>query len=489
MSIAFHKRLMTLKQPDGTELQVLGSGNQYAATFETLDGHTVVEDPATGFYEYAVTDAEGDELVATGITAGAVPSSAFKLAAGARASVSRRKVQVQESKLPPGGTRWEKRLAARRATPPGALAAPPKRTTVGDYVGLVLLIDFPDVSGTIPGEEVERYCNEQGYRGFGNNGSVYDYFHDVSNDKLRYTNVVAPYYTAQHKRDYYTNEAIEQPKRTRELIQEALRYHKTKGTIDFTKLTLDTAQCAYALNVFYAGPCVNNWAKGLWPHSFHLGTSFPLASNAYAHDYQITNIGSELSLGTFCHENGHMICDFPDLYDYGYESRGVGKWCLMCAGNFDEKNPTHVGAYLKYRAGWATVKPVATGTVQAKAPGNEFFIHNRTPHEYLLLENRTRTGRDASLPGQGLAIWHIDEQGDNSNEQGTAALHYECKLIQADGRDDLENGSNDGDASDLFGNGVAALVGGRWWDGTSTKLELSGIGVPGASIALSTKLL
>ena len=34
-----------------------------------------------------------------------------------------------------------------------------------------------------------------------------------------------------------------------------------------------------------------------------------------ARDYQMTDMTDELSLGTFCHENGHLIGDFPDLYD------------------------------------------------------------------------------------------------------------------------------------------------------------------------------
>ncbi len=37
--------------------------------------------------------------------------------------------------------------------------------------------------------------------------------------------------------------------------------------------------------------------------------------------------------------------------------------------------------------------------------------------EYYLLENRQRASRDAALPDDGLAIWHVDEDGDhNANE-------------------------------------------------------------------------
>jgi len=198
----------------------------------------------------------------------------------------------------------------------------------------------------------------------------------------------------------------------------------------------------------------------------------------------------ELSLGTFCHENGHMICDFPDLYDYGYESAGVGAFCLMCAGaNVDEKNPTHVNAYLKYRAGWAQSVTKVTAGLNATAPAgaNQFFLHRKGSTEYFIIENRYKTGRDQALPGSGLAIWHIDELGDNQNEQMTAALHYECSLAQADGRHDLENDPrNFGDATDLFGAGVNNHFGGgtnpnsKWWDGTASGLDINAISAANA---------
>ena len=120
-----------------------------------------------------------------------------------------------------------------------------------------------------------------------------------------------------------------------------------------------------------------------------------------------------------------MVCDFPDLYDYGTESNGVGDFCLMCFGGPD-KNPTEVSAYLKNEAGWTssltTMQPSTTYSLAAG--NNNFLIHQRSATEYFILENRQRTGRDAGLPDAGLAIWHVDELGNNSNEQMTAAMHY-----------------------------------------------------------------
>ena len=72
------------------------------------------------------------------------------------------------------------------------------------------------------------------------------------------------------------------------------------------------------------------------------------------------------------------------------------------------------------------------------AGSNDFAIYSRGGREYFLIENRRKAGRDAALPDEGLAIWHVDEDGDNSHEQMTAGSHYELSLEQADGLFQLE---------------------------------------------------
>ena len=121
---------------------------------------------------------------------------------------------ARESALRTAGRRCDQRREERRqqlrairamAAAGGPLLAPPQRQTVGDFVGLCLLIDFSDSPATIARDEVERFCNQPGYNGFGNHGSVFDFFHDNSIGRCRYTNVVAPYYRALHPKTYYTN--------------------------------------------------------------------------------------------------------------------------------------------------------------------------------------------------------------------------------------------------------------------------------------------
>ncbi|MFY9511512.1 MAG: M6 family metalloprotease domain-containing protein, partial [Rubrivivax sp.] len=373
----------------------------------------------------------------------------------------------------------------------GVMRAPPTRGTVGSFVGLCLLVDFSDAPATIPRDEVERFCNQTGYRGFNNNGSVHDYFLANSIGRCSYTNVVAPYYRASKPRSFYTDRNQPYGLRARQLIVEALNHLKTSG-FDFSALTPDNGGFVYASNVFYAGNVQNSWSEGLWPHASRLDSALALRPGVSAFDYQITAMGPELSLGTFCHENGHMLCEYPDLYDYGGESSGVGAYCLMCAGaNIDEKNPPQISAYLKRLSGWAnSVTTLADGQqLNLPANGNDFAMYARNSREYFIVENRHRSGRDAALPGQGLVVWHVDEDGDNSLEQMSPAQHYELSLVQADGAFELERQRQQlGDAEDLFGlqvkqfddNGTPSA---RWWDGTASRLVLRDIGPPGLQLA------
>ena len=65
MSMPFVNEEFTFINPDGTSIQVRGSGNQYYAVFESLDGYTLVKDPDTGFYQYATLSDDQSQLVPT----------------------------------------------------------------------------------------------------------------------------------------------------------------------------------------------------------------------------------------------------------------------------------------------------------------------------------------------------------------------------------------------------------------------------------------
>lgn len=501
MASPFVDELFTFRNPDDSEVTLRGWGNQFEAVFESLDGYTVVRN-GSGYYEYASLASDGESLVPTGSRVGEVNPESLGLSKHIRLTRDAVRREADAARAAMGPTpRWMQRRQEKRARQiagpgenPDVGKAPPTQTTSGHYHGLVLLIDFSDFPQAIGRQEVDDFCNKVGYKGFGNNGSAYDYFYDVSDGKLMYTNRVAAYCRASHPRTYYTDPAISYPQRAQELIREALDSLVRSG-FDFSGLTADSSGAIQALSVFYAGARSNNWSEGLWPHCSTLASPYSIAGGRRFADYQITDLGNQLTLRTFCHENGHMICDFPDLYDYdkvnvGY---GIGNYSLMCYGGSDT-NPTQVEAYLKYYAGWGSnvtiLKPGMTTTI--KAGKNDFLLHSRNPSEFFILENRQQSGRDVALPGAGLAIWHVDVNGNNSYEQMTAREHYECSLEQADNRFDLERSANLGDAEDLYGSkartfGAATAPSSHWWDGTPSGLEIEQISPAGAAMTVKTR--
>lgn len=491
MPVQFIDKEFTFHNPDGTEVRVRGWGNQFTAVFESLGGYTVVEHPETHYYHYAGLSADGTTLVPLDARVGSVDPATLGVPRHLRVTAESRTRQARTARVSmPGTPRW----AVPRPGEAGALTTvEPLATVTGGVTGLCLLVQFPTVPGTITREDVTDFCNQPGYTGYGNNGSVRDYFRDQSGGRLDYTNVVTAYYTTRQSRDYYSDPSIGYGTRAQEIIHEALTSLKDQG-FDFSGLTADEFGYIKALNVFYAGDCPNAWAQGIWPHSWGLGVPFEATPTTRFVNYQITNMGGSLSLGTYCHENGHMVCGFPDLYDYGGESSGVDGYCLMCAGG-PGTNPVQLCAYLKNRAGWADqlteLLPGHEYTIHAGR--NEFLWYPRNEAEYFILENRARSGRDEFLPEPGLLIWHVDEYGSNNNEQMTPTMHYQCSLEQADGAFHLEHNQGNADPGDPFGAPNATTFSdstrpsARWWDDSPSGLRLEGISEPGQAMTLRTK--
>lgn len=512
MPSPFEGEIFTFQNPDGSAVTLRGWGNQFEAVFETLDGYTVVRGD-DGYYEYAYLADDGASLVPSGTRVGGADPETLTLPKHVRLTREATRQSAAEARDAMGPIpRWMQRRHEDRtrriarppeglptdspgaAPPEGPGGAPPTSATTGTYLGLVLLVDFSDFPQTIARQEVDDFCNKAGYSGFGNNGSAFDYFRDVSDGKLRYKNHVAAYHRAANPRTYYTDPTISYGTRAQELIREVLDALRASG-FDFSQLTADSAGFIQALSVFYAGARSNSWSQGLWPHSWALATPYSVGGGRRFSDYQITDLGTELTLRTFCHENGHMVCDFPDLYDYDSVNvgNGIGHYSLMCFGGSD-KNPTQVEAYLKHAAGWASrVTTLTDGmTATVDAGRNDFLLHPRSASEYFILENRQQSGRDAALPDAGLAIWHVDVNGNNSHEQMTAAEHYECSLEQSDNRFDLERRVNRGDAEDLYGGaatgfGSATAPNSNWWDGNASGLEIEHISAVGTTMTVKTR--
>jgi immune inhibitor A len=170
--------------------------------------------------------------------------------------------------------------------------------------------------------------------------------------------------------------------------------------------------------------------------------------------YGYLTVPEDARIGVCCHELGHLLFGFPDLYDTTNVSEGIGNWCLMAGGSWggSGNTPVHPCAWCKVNQGWATVQVVGSnGPVDIPDVKTSQFVFRLwtdglSANEYFLLENRQQTGFDVSLPGSGLLVWHVDD----STPDNTNAAHYKVALVQADGKRDLEKARNRGDAGDPF---------------------------------------
>ena len=307
----------------------------------------------------------------------------------------------------------------------------------------------------------------------------------MSSGKLDYSNQVVGPVTLSRNRQFYTQNL---------LVSEALDLAIQSG-IDLGKFDSRGEDIVDAMSFLYAGQ--TQYVGELWPHNYFIDLQHGKMKTYF---YMLSSMGrtkEDLSIGTFCHESGHMLCRWPDLYDYGTrdgdfeKSSGLGYYCLMSAGNHNNsgRTPSPVCVYLRNLVGWCdnVVRLNQPGEYRAEHGdyGTMMIFETTKLNEYFLVENRTQLDLDATIPSSGLAIYHCDTLGSNEWEGGTASKHYQCGLLQADGSLDLETNRNMGDELDLFGpgEGIAlahdTLPASTLWDGSDSGLTLSGISVQG----------
>lgn len=206
---------------------------------------------------------------------------------------------------------------------------------------------------------------------------------------------------------------------------------------------------------------------GVWAHAYQLSSSLTLDGKSIK-DYAMfgeKHSNHQATIGVMAHELGHLMFGLPDLYDRDRSSKGIGNWSLMAGGswngptNNEGSSPAHPDAWSKKKLYW--VKPTFPASDKITIPQIETnksiyqLCISTQGQEYFLLENRQKIGFDTYLPGDGLAIYHIDEAiGNNDNEWypgcTTCTSHYKVALEQADGRWDLEKNINSGDNGDLY---------------------------------------
>ncbi len=246
----------------------------------------------------------------------------------------------------------------------------------------------------------------------------------------------------------------------RQLVRQCVLKADSAGA-NFQDYDIDNDGFCDGVLVAHAGPGAETGAFGIWSHAWTISPSVTLDGvtiTNYNINPEESGGGGASTIGVFCHEYGHFL-GIPDLYDVDYEpsgSDGTGDWSLMSGGSWNGggARPSHFDAWSKDFLGFVNVIDVTTNLIQAALPAVEYnpVVYRLSngisqPNEFWYVENRQKYGSDATLPGSGLLIFHVDYSMQGSNFDNT---HWFVGVEQADGLFDLEWNPSSGDPGDPF---------------------------------------
>ena len=363
---------------------------------------------------------------------------------------------------------------------------------------LALLVDFSDNPGTRPAADFQKMLFDPA-----NKDSMSKLYREMSYGMLELSGEVVGYVRAPHPYTHYTagesGTGDDYPHNTPGLLFDALTAFCRTDSLE--RFDSDGDGFVDGIFLIHAGGGAEAEAvparrkEMIWSHKWTLPRAFV---NQGVKVFAYSTEPEDGRVGVFAHEFGHVL-GLPDLYDTSYRSEGVGDWCLMGGGSWagNGHKPTRMSCWCLSKLGWIKPKNAPSAKVtldtlekDAAACLRVWTAGKTTGPEYFLLENRQATGRDAKLPGSGLAVWHIDEaRSDNTNP-----LAYKVGLVQADGRRDLERAKNGGDRGDLYPGSTKKKAfndksrpSSRAHDGSSTGVALSAISVANRKVTVTIK--
>ncbi len=338
------------------------------------------------------------------------------------------------------------------------------------YKALAILVRFSDHPSHVSPAFFDSLLFSPTGRTFRN------YYHEVSYGALDIVTVNLPsalgWILAPRTYSYYVNGGHgfgAYPQNAQKLAEDAIT--AADPVVNFADYDNDGDGYVDALFILHSGPGAEYTGSpnDIWSHQW--ATSTPQAvdgvyASTYSMEPEYWQGPGDMTCGVYAHEAGHAIFGLPDLYDYGYDSYGLGNWSVMASGSWG--GPTHMGNYPSHPDAWsrcamgfvvptnitANAPEVTIPAVHDSSKVFRLWTDGNAGSTYFLVENRQKLGYDAYLPGDGLCIYHIDESQSGNNNQWypghTSYGHYKVAFEQADGLWELERILSSGNAGDPY---------------------------------------
>lgn len=212
----------------------------------------------------------------------------------------------------------------------------------------------------------------------------------------------------------------------------------------------------------------------IWSHFTTFENPIDLGDDLSISHYVMASLGSKSDgFGTAMHEMLHQMGAY-DLYpSHGQQTsiwKGVGDWGIMASGNWNDDGKTPslpmsstlatigLNNYVTVDFNWVEQEGYCSADSIFFSPQDMAKIDYRIPigqGEYIWIEYRGGNQYDQHLPGTGILVSYQDTtiDGYDDNELNINNKRPYLKVIEADGDNELLNGGNEGQSSDLFRNG------------------------------------
>jgi immune inhibitor A len=352
----------------------------------------------------------------------------------------------------------------RPPSPEASLIQLPSYKPRGDVSSLFLLVDFVDKPHTVPPEHFEKLLFSENNASY-TQKSLKEYYREVSYNQVNVIGHVSDWIRLPKPYSYYVDGDYglgQYPTNAQKMVEDAVTLAKAQGGIQWDKYDVNGDGMVDALSVVHAGRGAElGNANDIWSHKYQTTSRINLTANTYASSY--LTVPEDSKLGVIAHELGHLLFGWPDLYDAQTNGKrvteGLGSWCLMAAGSWNNNGltPCYPCAWCRHGQGWTDTiniqkqQQIVAKNIEDNQDTYRLWSKGKMGPEYFMLENRQKVGFDGALPGEGIIIYHIDDNMPNNWDED----HLAVGLMQADGRRDLQEetgffGGNQGDASDPY---------------------------------------